>query len=254
MRGSFLKGLLYWLSQQPIRLIIKKYADMVFVTSEPDVEKFVTDKRGKDSVVVVHGAVDTRPAERYLNSGGAIPPEKRKYDACYVGRFHYQKGVLELVDIWRLVCERMPSAKLAMIGSGPLENDVKRRIEKFRLGSNIELVGYRDGDAKYEVFKQAKIVVHPATYDSGGMSAAEAMAWRLPGVSFDLESLRTYYPLGMVKVAQGDTSGFAREVIRLLTERGYYEKMAEEARRLAVGAWDWAKRADLIYKKVFKAG
>ena len=43
------------------------------------------------------------------------------------------------------------------------------------------------------------MVVHPAIFDSGGMAAAEAMAWGLPGVSFDLPALKTYYPQGMIK-------------------------------------------------------
>jgi len=35
------------------------------------------------------------------------------------------------------------------------------------------------------------------------MAAMEAMAWSLPGVCFDLEALKTYYPKGMVKVPLG---------------------------------------------------
>lgn len=242
-------GVFYWLTQLPIYWLVKRYADMVFVTSEPDVEKFVTEKRGKDKIVVIRGGVDTKPSQEYLNSDNIIPVEKRKYDTCFVGRFHYQKGVLELVDIWKLVCKEKPHAKLAMIGIGPLEKDVKERIERLGLKDNIDLLGFKDGDEKYEIFKQSKIVVHPATYDSGGMAACEAMAWGLPGTSFDLEALETYYPKGMLKTPCYDLDRFGENIIRLLTDKELYRKTSEDAIAWAK-EWDWDKRAEDILQQV----
>ncbi len=88
---------------------------------QPDVEKFITKRRNRDKIVVIYGGVDIGHSEEYLASGNGIPIEKRKYDACFVGRFHPQKGVLELIDIWKMVCKDNSYAKLAMIGIGPLE-------------------------------------------------------------------------------------------------------------------------------------
>ena len=239
-------GFLYWLTQLPVYWIVKKYADIVFVTSEPDVEKFVTKKRNRDKIVIVKGGVDTKLANVYLNSKNVIPVENRKYDACFIGRFHYQKGVIEIIDIWKIVCDKRPEAKLVMIGNGPLEEKVKKRIREVQLQSNVELVGFKDGEEKYNIFKQSKIVVHPAIYDSGGMAACEAMAWGLPAVSFDLEALKTYYPKGMLKVSLGDLNGFAGMIINLLNNKGLYEKMKKDAISLA-REWDWDKRAKEIW-------
>lgn len=242
-------GLFYWLTQLPIYWIVKRFADMVFVTSEPDVEKFVTKKRGRDKIVVIRGGVDIKPSEEYLSSGELIPLEKRKYDTCFVGRFHYQKGVLELIDIWKSVCERRPEAKLAMIGVGPLEEEVKEKIVKLSLQNNVKLLGFKDGEEKYEIFKQSKIIVHPATYDSGGMAACEAMAWGLPGVSFDLEALKTYYPKGMIKTPCYDLKKFAENILSLLEDHELYRKMSQEAIEWA-REWDWDKRAEEILQKI----
>ena len=77
-------GLFYWLTQLPVYWIVKKFADMVFVTSEPDVEKFVTKKRERDKILVIRGGVDTDPSEKYLNCEEVIPVEERKYDAVFI--------------------------------------------------------------------------------------------------------------------------------------------------------------------------
>ena len=57
-------------------------------------------------------------------------PKSKKYDAVFIGRFHPQKGVLELIDIWKRVVNKKPQAKLAMIGDGPLMKKVQLKIKK----------------------------------------------------------------------------------------------------------------------------
>ena len=248
-----LRGFFYWFTQIFSYYFVNKFADYVFVTSEPDVGKFITKKRDKSKVIVVQGGVDITESEKYLNGENVVPLEERIYDACFVGRFHYQKGVLVLIDIWKKVCEKKKNSRLAMIGNGPLEGDVKKKIKELRLEKNIDLLGFKDGEDKYEIFKQSKIILHPATYDSGGMAAAEGMAWGLPGVSFDLEALKTYYPKGMVKTPPGDIEKFADNILLLLEDKGYYQKISKEARDLIVEVWDWKKRAEDIFNKVFKS-
>lgn len=248
---NFLKGFLFWLTQLPIYFIVKNWADYVFVTSEPDVEKFITTKRKRKKIIVVQGGVDITKAKKYLRSQEVMPVEKRKYDACFVGRFHYQKGVLELIDIWKKVCRQKKKAKLAMIGIGPLEGKVREKIRKYKLERNIDLLGFRDGEDKYRIFRQSKMILHPATYDSGGMAAAEGMAWGLPGVSFDLESLKTYYPQGMVKTSMVDLDKFAENILKLLEDKGYHQKISQNAIDLIQEVWDWDKRAKRIYQQVF---
>ena len=245
-------GLFYWLTQLPIYYIARKYADLVFVTSVPDIEKFITDERPATKIIVIRGGVNTIESEKYLNSGNTIPFQQKKYDACFVGRFHYQKGVQSLIEIWNIVSKKKKNAKLAMIGIGPLEKNIHAKIKKLKLENNIDLLGFKDGNEKYEIFKQSKIMVHPATYDSGGMAAAGGMAWGLPGVSFDLEALKTYYPKGMIKTPLNNIQQFADNVIRLLEDVDLYNSMSRDARNLILDEWDWKKRADIIYDHVFR--
>jgi glycosyltransferase involved in cell wall biosynthesis len=246
--GQWLRGLVYWLLQRPSYYLVNRYADHVFVTSEPDVKRFVTSRRGRERVTVVQGGVDVTASERYLASADVVPVAARKYDACFVGRFHYQKGILLLLDVWRRVCDRRPGAKLAVIGDGHLAAEVRAKVARLSLDGCVDLLGFRDGTEKFDVFKQSKLMVHPATYDSGGMAAAEGMAWRLPGVSFDLEALKTYYPRGMVKVPCFDERAFAEAILRLLDDPAFYARYAAEAHALIVEVWDWQKRAEWVYR------
>ncbi len=248
--AQWLRGLIYWLLQRPSYCLINRYADHVFVTSEPDAKRFITRRRGRSGITVVQGGVDITESEPYLKGASVIAVRDRKYDACFMGRFHYQKGILLLLDVWRIVCNQYPHAKLAVIGDGHLNTEVRAKIDRLTLQKNVDLLGFCDGTAKFSVFKQSKLMVHPATYDSGGMAAAEGMAWGLPGVSFDLEALKTYYPCGMVKVPCFDKHAFARAILHLLEDESFYREQAAEAHSLIVEVWDWRKRAKIIYDRI----
>jgi len=224
----------------------------VLVISEPDVRQFVTRRRARDGVIVIQGGVDIAESERWLNGGGVVPVEKRKYDACFFGRLHHQKNVLGLLEMWRLVCRRRPNALLAIVGDGHQEREVREKIKTLGLEKHVEMLGFMDGADRFEVFKQTKIMVHPSIHDSGAIATAEAMAWQLPGVCFDLPAYETYFPQGMVKTPCFDTQRFVDNVLRLLTDAEFYNQNALAARGLIVNVWDWKKRADTLWRDVFK--
>ncbi len=240
---NFIRGILFYLYQLPVYYLVNKYADMIFVTSEPDVEKFITKKRNRDSIVVVRGGVDIKLPEQ-------VPePKEKRYDAVFIGRFHLMKGVLELIDIWKHVTLKKINAKLAMIGNGLLEEEVKEKIKEYSLENNIKLFGFKDGIEKIKIFKSSKIVIHPSIYDSGGMAACEAMICGLPGVSFDLPALEEYYPKGMIKVTCYDLEAFAETIIDLLENKKLYNKTKKDALDWSK-EWDWDKRAKEILETI----
>ena len=98
---------------------------------------------------------------------------------------------------------------------------------------------------------QSKIVVHPAYYDSGGMASAEAMAFGLPCVGFDLPSYKDYYPKGMIKVPVGNIVAFSKEVIKLLEDKTYYKTYSVEAKKMVFESWSWDKRIQDFEQFIF---
>ncbi|MFN4217503.1 MAG: glycosyltransferase, partial [Brevinematales bacterium] len=67
---------------------------------------------------------------------------------------------------------------------------------------------------------------------------AEGMAFGLPGVSFDLEALKTYYPQGVIKTPCFDIQQFAENVLRLLDDSHLYAKLSKQAIDLVTNVWD----------------
>lgn len=228
---SRIRGIGYWLMQRFTLKIVNKWADTVYVTSVPEMVHFPHKK-----TIIIRGGVNI-PKE-------LKPDIKKEFDAVFMGRFHYQKGVLELIDIWDKVCKIKPNKKLVMIGDGTLWNKCQIKTKKLGLEKNIIFVPFAGDNVKEFYFSRSKIILHPATFDSGGMSAAEGMAYGLPCVGFDLEVFKTYYPRGMIYAK--NKNEFTKEIINLLTNKAQYNYMSKQARDFAVSDWDWDKRAESI--------
>ena len=100
------------------------------------------------------------------------------------------------------------------------------------------------------MFSQSKIVLHPAFYDSGGMASAEAMAFGLPCIGFNLKSYLSYYPKGMVKIKIGDLNAFSKTILKFLFNDEYREKVGKEASEMIKKNWSWDTRAKDILNSV----
>lgn len=244
-----LSAFYHWFMQLPIKPLISNFADFVLINNEEEKKQFPEHTK-KNKAIVILGAVNVAEIEHWKHKVNwkTLP---KIYDAVFQGRFHPQKGVVELIDVWKLVTEKVPSARLAMIGDGPLMGEVKNKIDQLSLQKNVSLFGYVfDGNKKYQIFSQSKLVVHPAFFDSGGMAAAEAMVFGVPCVGFDLESYRSYYPKGMIKVKIGDLNKFANEILALLENENKRNQLGKEAQNMINKNWGWDQRVDQLLSKL----
>jgi glycosyltransferase involved in cell wall biosynthesis len=247
LRSGGLRDLFYWLMQQAVRPLIKRQADMIFVTNEPDKTLFTNKNLDSNRIVAVRGGIDTK-----LPS--TVPePDSKEYAAVFQGRFHPSKGVLELVDIWALVCGLKKNARLALIGFGELENIIKRKIAKLGIERNIDILGFLDGTEKIKIFKLSRVALYPATVDHWSMSPVEAMSSGLPLVTFDLPTLTFLKPRGMIRTPCFDLQEFAHQIVRLLDDKTLYERVRSEALEWA-GEWGWDSVISHLFQKIQELG
>lgn len=230
---SFRKGMkipnvrntINYLAEKRVFSLIKK-ADGIFAINNYNKEILIKKGFDPSRITVVDNGVN-------LEEIFSVKQPEKKFDACFMGRFHEQKGIFDLVKAWTEVCKDYPDAKVAVIGSGELEKEFKSRIKEARLEKNFVFAGYLDGLEKFKIVKSSKFFVFPSTYESWGIVAAEAMACGLPVVAYDLPVYRGVYDQGMIKVPIGDTIKFANAAVRLMKDKKYYKRISEEAASLA---------------------
>ncbi|HOD01608.1 MAG TPA: glycosyltransferase family 4 protein [bacterium] len=237
---QWLRGFLYWFTQLFSHFFVKRFADYVFVTNEPDRNRFVSRRLSEEKVVAIRGGVDIDIAKSVPNGG------EKLYDAVFIGRFHPTKGVIELIDIWRIVCDEKPGSKLGLIGVGGLEKEMKFKVKSLGLENNVDFLGFVDGIDKYKIFKKSRIALYPAVLDHWSMAPVEAMSAGLPLVTFDVGTLKHLSPEGMIRVPCYDTRLFAKGILDLLEDEKLYQKMKNESLHWAE-RWDWKVRSEEIF-------
>ncbi len=234
------RAFFYWFIQKTVKPLISNFTDFILVNNDLEKKQFLQNKKIK--LITVLGAVKTEEVVKFQRIHGV--PKNKKYLAVFQGRFHPQKGILELMEIWKLVTDKLPDAKLAVIGDGPLMKDVKNKIRELGLEKNVILFGYLyDGDKKYSIFNRSKIVVHPSFYDSGGMAAAEAMVFGLPAIGFNLKSYISYYPKIMIKVPVGDFETFAKKILELDGDEMLRNILGQRIKQIIMTQFSWERRA-----------
>lgn len=124
-------------------------------------------------VVIVGNGVDHK-----LFSPSKNAPSSPSY-ILYVGRLAHRKGLLDLVQCAKIVCEHRSNLRFLIAGKGPLESHLRRAILHLGLAEKVRLigdVGNKDRRDMVKLYQDATLVVNPAHYEGLATTLLEAMA------------------------------------------------------------------------------
>ncbi|WP_270088414.1 glycosyltransferase family 4 protein [Sphingobacterium sp. SYP-B4668] len=102
--------------------------------------------------------------------------------AIAVGRFDYQKGFDELIQIWQKIQNSYPGWCLDIVGEGPLEASYSLMIEKLGL-QNAVFLRPPEKDIKKTYLKYSFLVM-TSRYEGFGMVLTEAQVCGLPVIAY----------------------------------------------------------------------
>jgi rhamnosyl/mannosyltransferase len=145
----------------------------------------------------------------------------------FVGRFRSYKGIDVLLEAW----EDLTDSRLVMVGGGPLEDRVRRRVEDRH--PEVELAGTVDDAELLRLYRGARALILPSTRRSEayGMVQLEAMACGTPVISTSLDTgVRWVNRDGVtgLTVPPGDPAALAGAV-RRMTDDGLRSRLSRNA-------------------------
>jgi glycosyltransferase involved in cell wall biosynthesis len=118
---------------------------------------------------------------------------EKVYDGVFVGRIAKEKGVFDLLNIWKRIVEKKNDAKLLIVGSGIEFQAVKEAIFKLGLENKVFLRGRCRDRELYELLKLSRVFIFPSLFEGWGIAVAEALACGLPVVAYDIPALREVF-------------------------------------------------------------
>ncbi len=132
----------------------------------------------------IGGCVDNRyfaGMSDSLRGDPAAPRPVREPYFVYVGRFVPQKNLAFLIRAYHLyrVLEPVDPCGLVLVGSGPLEKELRELVANLRL-DGVHFAGNRQIEELPSYYAHAKAFVLPSTVEPWGLVVNEAMASGLP--------------------------------------------------------------------------
>lgn len=222
-----------WLRRPAERLIktLHNRAEVNLCTSDPMVEKAGTV--GIERVELWPKAVDTvgytpehrtRKMRETLTSGNPDAPL-----VVYVGRISREKNLNLLSQIMPRLREQVPGARLAMVGSGPHRDELRKILDP----AWTTFTGYFSGAELAEAFASGDAFIFPSLTETLGLVALESMAAGVPvvgaragGIPFVIDDGETGFLVGPEEPARA----WAARLAQLLTDGELRTRMGAAAR------------------------
>lgn len=103
----------------------------------------------------------------------------------YAGVLERHKGILDLLEVFKRYSDEI-DAKLIIVGSGPLEKQIKEFINKHNLQNKIIFLGFVDREVLWSLYKDALAIVMPSIWsENNPLVALEAISVGTPVIGSD---------------------------------------------------------------------
>src|SRR6185436_10200784 len=114
-------------------------------------------------------------SEAYRQALGVGPSDLL---VTYIGRIAKEKSLVQLLAAWKALVSERGSAQLALVGRGPLEDEIRRRELP-----GVHVLGLMHDRDLSEAYASADIFVFPSATETFGNSLLEAMGSGLPSLA-----------------------------------------------------------------------
>jgi glycosyltransferase involved in cell wall biosynthesis len=197
----------------------------------------------REKLVTIHYGLDELPAARaeVTPEAAGIPADAPLLLA--VGRLIAQKDHATLLRAFARVHERHSQARLAILGSGPLEGAILAQVRERGLDDAVVLPGRQE---IRDWLERADVFVHTSRWEGFGIVLLEAMLASLPIVATRVSAVPEVVADGQTGalVEPGDAEGLAAAVDGLLSDPEQARRLGAAGRARALEDFSVARMAE----------
>ncbi|MBS0497092.1 MAG: glycosyltransferase family 4 protein [Proteobacteria bacterium] len=223
-----------------LRFILRS-ANVVVLLSQEELSayrKFASDLH----LEVIPNAIDITEDARWKCE---ISTLDRPLRLAYVGRLVKSKGIFEIIEALKIICDHGKNLQLVIAGSGPEEASLRSCVQDFGLMDNVSFVGVVFGEEKNRVWKEADLFVFPTYREGLPYALLESMAARTPPVVSPVGAIPDVMEDGVhgVFVSSRNPAALAEAIERLDNDRALICRMGEAGRQRVMEYYTVARLA-----------
>lgn len=229
---NFVIGTYIYLAERPLTRV---YGTKQFcVISESTASDLISRGVGEKNISVIHCGID-----RTLYNNSQRYKKDDYPSVLYLGRLKKYKSVQHLIAAFKAVRQRIPQARLTIVGSGDYLAALQREAKQLGLAEAVEFTGFVSSEKKVEYLCRSHLMVYPSLREGWGLTNIEANSCGTAVVAANSPGLRDSVRDGVsgLLYEYGKIEQLAGRMISVLSDQTLREKLEQ-------GGRDWAKQFD----------
>lgn len=247
--ATFLWGHGYSKDESPRRRALRnrllKLSDGCILYNHAAAQRLIDEGVPRERVFVALNAIDQTPIQTAGEHWRARPEDLARFRRehglresshdliLFISRLEPDKHIDRLIDAFSIMAKENPHAKLALIGRGTMENQLRQRVRELSLQDRVIFAGsvYDDMDLA-PWFLSSACMAYPAAI---GLSVLHAFGYGVPVVTTDdlpshnpeIEAVRDHHN-GLL-YRDGDIDDFAAKIGRCLDDQSLRARLGDAA-------------------------
>lgn len=200
-------------------------AKHIFWVSQSSFDGYAFHKLFAKKSSVLYNVIDTDEIYTKLSQDS----NTYDYDLIYVGRLTYQKNPQRLLRLCARLKESKPDLKVAIVGTGELEEELKALCKELNLEDTVHFLGFQPNPIKMVACSKAMILT--SRWEGTPMCALEAMALGTPVVSTPSDGMKDLLTDGVSGYLTESDEQMATDLLKIFTQPEHRQLLAENARK-----------------------
>lgn len=204
--------------------LASKNIDKIFWVSQSALDNYIYKNKIMNKSEVLYNVISKEEIVK------KIKLDKNKYgnyDLIYLGRLTYQKNPIRLLEIIKKIKNIKSDIKVAIVGSGEFETQVKEYIKQYDLHNQVDFYGFVSNP--YKILSCSKMMIMTSRYEGTPMCVLEGQSLGLPVISTPTD--------GVKDIIINDKNGFLSDkdeklvdkIIEILNDNNKYKKMSKSS-------------------------
>ena len=150
-----------------------------------------------------------------------------QYDMIYIGRLTYQKNPQRLMQVCALAKKKKPDIRLAVVGTGELDEEIKTLCVELGLEKNVDFLGFQSNPMK--MLSDSRCMILTSRWEGTPMCALEAMALGVPVISTPTDGLVDLLEDGVTGFLCENDQDLVDKIVTVTTDDTLWKNMSEAA-------------------------
>lgn len=202
-----------------LNLCSKRVNKFIWV-SKSALDDYKFKNKIKDKSIVLYNVINAKQLRKRVKEDCNV---YKKYDLIFLGRLSYPKNPQRLVRLIYMIAELKKDLKVAIVGSGEYDLEIKNMINALELEDNIDMFGFQSNP--YKILCNSKLMVMTSRYEGTPMCALEAFSLGIPIITTPTD--------GLVDIINNNIDGYysnndeelKNKIIELLNNKDLFNNM-----------------------------